>query len=91
MTIGQCLGDRRRKGIKPERAIVLPWDRQVLGELNHLFFFTYEIRNIPFNIQHYITIILLDFPLSDLFSLPNLAKLFICAINQKTPLLEVYL
>jgi hypothetical protein len=29
--------------------IVLPWDRQVLGEWNHLFFFTYEIRNVPFN------------------------------------------
>jgi hypothetical protein len=29
-------------------AIVLPWDRQVLGEWNHLFFFTYEIRNVPF-------------------------------------------
>ena len=42
--------------------IVLPWDRQVLGEWNHLFFFTYEIRNVPFNIQFYITIILLDFP-----------------------------
>ena len=42
--------------------IVLPWDRQVLGEWNHLFFFTYEIRNVPFNIQYYITIILLDFP-----------------------------
>jgi hypothetical protein len=42
--------------------IVLPWDRQVLGEWNHLFFFTYEIRNVPFNIQYYITIILLDLP-----------------------------
>ena len=42
--------------------IVLPWDRQVLGEWNHLFFFTYEIRNVPFNIQYYIVIILLDFP-----------------------------
>jgi hypothetical protein len=30
---------------------VLPWDRKVLGEWNHLFFFTYEIRNVPFNIQ----------------------------------------
>jgi hypothetical protein len=39
-----------------------PWDRQVLGEWNHLFFFTYEIRNVPFNIQLYISIILLDFP-----------------------------
>jgi hypothetical protein len=62
MTIGLCVGDHRRKGInKHERAIVLPWDRQVLGELNHLFFFTYEIRNIPFNIQFYISIILLEF------------------------------
>jgi hypothetical protein len=43
-------------------AIVLPWDRQVLGEWNHLFFITYEIRNVPFHIQFYITIILLDFP-----------------------------
>jgi hypothetical protein len=42
-------------------AIVLPWDRQVLGEWNHLFFFTYEIRNVPFNIQFYITIIPLGF------------------------------
>jgi hypothetical protein len=42
--------------------IVLPWDRQVLVQWNHLFFFTYEIRNVPFNIQYYITIILLDFP-----------------------------
>jgi hypothetical protein len=41
--------------------IVLSWDRQVLGEWNHLFFFTYEFRNFPFNIQYYITIILLDF------------------------------
>jgi hypothetical protein len=32
------------------------------GEWNHLFFFTYEIRNVPFNIQFYITIILLDYP-----------------------------
>ena len=62
-TIGQWWGDRRRKGInKPKRAIVLPWDRQVLGVWNHLFFFTYEIRNVPFNIQFYITIILLVFP-----------------------------
>jgi hypothetical protein len=38
------------------------WDRQVLEEWNHLFFFTYEFRNVPFNIQFYITIILLDFP-----------------------------
>jgi hypothetical protein len=37
-------------------------DRQVLGEWNHLFFFTYEIRNVPINIQFYITIMLLDFP-----------------------------
>jgi hypothetical protein len=37
-------------------------DRQVLGEWNHLFFSAYEIRNVPFNIQFYITIILLDFP-----------------------------
>jgi hypothetical protein len=59
MTIGQCLSDRRRKGFnKPERAIVLTWNRQVLGELNHLSFFTYEVRNIPFNIQVYISIIL---------------------------------
>jgi hypothetical protein len=42
-------------------AIVLPWDRQVLGEWNHLFFFTYEIRNVSLDIQYYITIILLDF------------------------------
>jgi hypothetical protein len=33
--------------------IVLPWDRQVLGEWNHLFFFTFEIRNVSFNIQYY--------------------------------------
>jgi hypothetical protein len=26
--------------------MVLPWDREVLGEWNHLFFFTYEIRNV---------------------------------------------
>ena len=45
-----------------KKYIVLPWDTQVLGEWNHLFFFTYEIRNVPFNIQFYITIILLDFP-----------------------------
>ena len=42
--------------------IVLPWDRQVLTEWNHLFFFTYDIRNVPFNIQYYKTIMLLDFP-----------------------------
>jgi hypothetical protein len=42
--------------------IVLPWDRQVLGEWNYLFFFKYEIRNVSFNIQYYISIILLDFP-----------------------------
>jgi hypothetical protein len=48
--------------ISLKRDIVLPCDRQVLGEWNHLFFFTYEIRNVPFNIQYYITIILLDFP-----------------------------
>jgi hypothetical protein len=41
---------------KPKRAIVLPWDRHVLGEWNNLFFFTYEIRNVPFNIQFYIAI-----------------------------------
>jgi hypothetical protein len=35
---------------------------QVVGEGNHSFIFTYEIRNVPFNIQYYITIILLDFP-----------------------------
>jgi hypothetical protein len=28
--------------------IALPWDRQVLGEWNHLFFFTYEIKNVSF-------------------------------------------
>jgi hypothetical protein len=56
-TIGQWSVDRRLKG-----AIVLPWNRQVLGEWNHLVFFTYEIRNVPFNIQFYISIILLDFP-----------------------------
>jgi hypothetical protein len=75
MTIGQCLGDRRRKGIKPERAIVLPWDRQVLGELNHLFFFTYEIRNIPFNIQFNISIILLELCKSDYFFSPKSGKI----------------
>jgi hypothetical protein len=36
-----------------------------LGEWNYLFFSTYEIRNVPFNIQFYITITLLDFPYSD--------------------------
>jgi hypothetical protein len=75
MTIGQCLGDRRRKGIKPERAIVLPWDRQVLGELNHLFFFTYEIRNILFNIQFNISIILLELCKSDYFFSPKSGKI----------------
>jgi hypothetical protein len=75
MTIGQCLGDRRRKGIKPERAIVLPWDRQGLGELNHLFFFTYEIRNIPFNIQFNISIILLELCKSDYFFSPKSGKI----------------
>jgi hypothetical protein len=34
-TIGQWSVDRRLKG-----AIVLPWNRQVLGEWNHLVFFT---------------------------------------------------
>ena len=75
MTIGQCLGDRRRKGIKSERAIVLPWDRQVLGELNHLFFFTYEIRNIPFNIQFNISIILLELCKSDYLFSPKSGKI----------------
>ena len=85
MTIGQCLGDRRRKGIKPERAIVLPWDRQVLGELNHLFFFTYEIRNIPFNIQFNISIILLELCKSDYFFSPKSGKIiYLCEnLNQK--------
>jgi hypothetical protein len=47
MTIGQCLSDRRRKGFnKPERAIVLTWNRQVLGELNHYIFFIAMFKTV---------------------------------------------
>ena len=46
--------------------------------MKSFFFFTYNIRNIPFNIQFCISIILPDF-LSKNVVLPNPAKLFICA------------
>jgi hypothetical protein len=53
----------QRKGInKPKRDNILPWDRQFMGEWNDLVFFTYEIRNVPLNIQFYISIIRLDSP-----------------------------
>jgi hypothetical protein len=49
------------------------------------FFFTYEIRNVPFNIQYYITIILLDFPLSDYYFPPKSGKIiYLCGnLDQK--------
>jgi hypothetical protein len=62
-TMGQWSVYRPRKGInKPKRDNVLPWDRKVMGEWNDLVLFTYEIRNVPFNIQFYISIIRIAFP-----------------------------
>ena len=65
----------------------------MLGEWNHLFFFTYEIRNVPFNIQYYITIILLDFPQSDSFFSPKSGKIiYLCEnLNQKYLKKNIYI
>jgi hypothetical protein len=44
----------------------------------------FEIRNVPFNIQFYITIILLDYPYSDYFFSPKSGKIIYLCENQKS-------
>ena len=83
--------NRKRKGIdKPKRDNVLPWDRQFMGEWNDLVFFTYEIRNVPLNIQFYISIIQLDSPLSDYFFISQIWLNYLFVRKFKPQILKKY-